>query len=165
MDSHHCFQSKQAFRQLGGNLKITLNNWRKDTVTILSHIEALIDFADEDLPEAIADKIIKKVKKLIFEIESQLSQSQRGERIRDGIHIALLGEPNVGKSSLLNTLANRDVAIVSELAGTTRDLIEVYISLRGYPVILYDTAGIRDELDEVEAEGVRRALKKAKTQT
>jgi len=136
----------------------------------MAYIEAVIDFPDEDVPDSETAKVHPDIKALIDEIAAHLNDGRRGERLRDGIQIAILGAPNAGKSSLLNLLARRDVAIVSPMAGTTRDVIEAHLDLAGYPVILADTAGLRpDDLDATDAatqdaieyEGIRRALSRA----
>ena len=128
---------------------------------ILSNLEAKIDFPDEDLPDDILNNIKKILKKLKLEIRKILDDSKVGERIREGFKIAILGPTNVGKSSLLNYFSKREVAIVSETAGTTRDIIEVHLNIDGYPVVMSDTAGIRTSKDEIEKKGIKLALKKA----
>jgi tRNA modification GTPase len=135
--------------------------WRDRLTRILSHLEAAIDFPDEDLPPEIEDRILGETEGLVAEIERHLADGHRGERLRDGIDVAILGPPNAGKSSLLNRIARRDVAITSPIPGTTRDVIEVAIDLGGYPVVLADTAGLRDSADAIEQEGKRRALQRA----
>ena len=137
----------------------------------MAHLEADIEFPDEDLNEGWADFVSREitpvVKALAAEIRTHLDDGRRGERLRGGIHVAVIGAPNAGKSTLVNALAQRDVAIVSDIAGTTRDVIEVHLDLGGYPVILSDTAGLRpDQIgaegqDSIESEGIRRALKRA----
>lgn len=154
-------QRRQALRQMGGALGRLYDGWRERLVTIMGHWEALIDFPDEDLPERVLDEAKQSVSDLIRDMRAHLGDDRRGERLRDGFHMALVGEPNVGKSSLLNALARREAAIVSEEAGTTRDIIEVHLEIGGFPVILADTAGLRNALGAVEKEGVRRALARA----
>ena len=127
----------------------------------LAHLEADLDFPDEDLPCGIGAAMRKELTALAEEMAAALADGQRGERLRTGLSVALLGAPNAGKSSLLNQLAGRDVAIVSARAGTTRDVIEVHLDLGGLPVVLADTAGLREAQDEIEGEGVRRALARA----
>ncbi len=127
----------------------------------LAHLEAEIDFVDEDLPDDISAGMNAEIRSLINDIDRHLADRQRGERLRAGVSIAIVGAPNVGKSSLINALAQREAAIVSARAGTTRDVIEVHLDLGGYPVILADTAGLRAAGDEIEAEGVRRARERA----
>jgi tRNA modification GTPase len=154
-------QRRQAMRQLGGELGEVYRGWRDRLTRILAHLEAAIDFPDEDLPPEIEDRIRGETEGLVAEIERHLADGHRGERLRDGIDVAILGPPNAGKSSLLNRIARRDVAITSPLPGTTRDVIEVAIDLGGYPVVLADTAGLRDSAEAIEQEGKRRALQRA----
>lgn len=154
-------QRRQALRQLDGALGRLYEGWRSRLVRALAHLEAEIDFPDEGLPPALAEAVQGELVGLGEEIARHLSDHRRGERLRDGIAIAILGAPNAGKSSLLNALAGRDAAIVSERAGTTRDVVEVQLDLAGYPVVLADTAGLREAADEIEQEGVRRALARA----
>jgi tRNA modification GTPase len=150
-------QRRQAQRQMDGALGRLYEGWRADLIASLAHLEAEIDFPDEDLPGGLLARQRLRLEALAGEISAHLDDGHRGERLRGGCHMVILGAPNVGKSSLLNTLARRDAAIVSSHAGTTRDIIEVHLSLGGYPVVLADTAGLRDSSDAVEAEGVRRA--------
>ena len=154
-------QRRQALRQLGGELGDVYRGWRDRLTRILAHLEAAIDFPDEDLPPEIEDRILGETEGLAAEIERHLADGHRGERLRDGIDVAIVGPPNAGKSSLLNRIARRDVAITSPVPGTTRDVIEVAIDLGGYPVVLADTAGLRDSADAVEQEGKRRAVQRA----
>ena len=154
-------QRRQAVRQLGGELGEVYRGWRDRLTRILAHLEAAIDFPDEDLPPEIEDRILGETEGLVAEIERHLADGHRGERLRDGIDVAIVGPPNAGKSSLLNRIARRDVAITSPVPGTTRDVIEVAIDLGGYPVVLADTAGLRDSADAIEQEGKRRALQRA----
>jgi tRNA modification GTPase len=154
-------QRRQALRQMQGALGDLYNGWRDRLSRILAYMEASIDFADEDLPADLADQQKAQVLELSDAVAAHLNDGHRGERLRDGFSIAILGPPNAGKSSLLNALARRDAAIVSSTAGTTRDVIEVHLDLGGYPVMLADTAGLRDSADAIESEGVRRALARA----
>ena len=154
-------QRRQALRQLGGELGDVYRRWRDRLTRILAHLEAAIDFPDEDLPPEIEDRILGDTEGLVAEIERHLADGHRGERLRDGIDVAIVGPPNAGKSSLLNRIARRDVAITSPVPGTTRDVIEVAIDLGGYPVVLADTAGLRDSADAIEQEGKRRAVQRA----
>jgi tRNA modification GTPase len=154
-------QRRQALRQLGGELGDVYRGWRDRLTRILAHLEAAIDFPDEDLPPEIEGRILGETEGLVAEIERHLADGHRGERLRDGIDVAILGPPNAGKSSLLNRIARRDVAITSPVPGTTRDVIEVAIDLGGYPVVLADTAGLRDSADPIEQEGKRRAVQRA----
>ena len=154
-------QRKQALRQMQGGLSDLYEGWRAKLTHALAHLEADIDFSDEDLPEGVAAEVMPQIARLREEIAGHLADNRRGERLRDGLMVAILGAPNVGKSSLLNALARREAAIVSEIPGTTRDVIEVHLDLGGYPVVLADTAGLRESADVIENEGVRRALKRA----
>jgi tRNA modification GTPase len=154
-------QRRQALRQLGGHLGAVYRGWGQRLLRLLAYLEAAIDFPDEDLPPEIEREVAAGAQALADEIEVHLADRHRGERLRDGIAVAILGPPNAGKSSLLNGLARREAAITSPIAGTTRDIIEVAIDLAGYPVVLADTAGLRDSADVIEQEGLRRALKRA----
>ena len=154
-------QRRQAIEIMEGKSSRKFNSWRQKLLKILSHIEAKIDFIEEELPKNILDEIKKDSKKILKEIEQTLNDQKVGERIREGFKIAIVGPTNVGKSSLLNYLSQRDVAIVSETAGTTRDVIETHLDLKGYPVVISDTAGIRDSKDEIEKKGIKLALKRA----
>lgn len=152
---------RQAINQLQGKLGKIYENWRKKIIEITAHIAALIDFPDEEIPPEIYKKICVEVEILNEEIVSHLSDNKVGQKIKEGIKVAIIGAPNVGKSSLLNFLADSEVAIVSEYAGTTRDVIEVRLEIAGILINLYDTAGIRESDDFIEQEGIKRALKKA----
>jgi len=153
-------QRRQALQQMDGALHRLYENWRAKGLRALAYLEAAIDFPDEDLPDGLADEVRVAVAGLQAEIATHL-KDRRGERLRDGLSIAIIGPPNAGKSSLLNLLARREAAIVSETAGTTRDVIEVHLDLGGWPVVLADTAGLRDSGDAIEQEGVRRARARA----
>lgn len=161
IDAETTAQRKQALRQMGGALGGLYDGWRHRLIQILAYFEASIDFSEEDIPDDLVQQTQRDSLILLDEISRHLADGRRGERLRDGIHIAILGAPNAGKSSLLNILARREAAIVSETAGTTRDIIEVQLDLAGYPVVLADTAGIRESADDIEQEGVRRALDRA----
>lgn len=155
-------QRRQAYRQLSGLLGRRAESWRQQVVEALALAEAAIDFADEgDVPETLGEQARGLAQALADEIKEALQSSRRSERLREGLVVAISGAPNVGKSSLLNRIARRDVAIVSPYAGTTRDVIEVHLDLDGYPVTVLDTAGIRESGDPVEIEGVRRAQERA----
>ena len=154
-------QRKQALKIMSGKSSDKFNSWREKLLKILSHIEARIDFPDDDLPKNIITDIQKISKDVLSEIQKTLKDQKVGERIREGYKIAIVGPTNAGKSSLLNYLSKRDVAIVSEIAGTTRDVIETHLNLDGYPVVVSDTAGIRDSKYEIEKKGIKLALNKA----
>ena len=154
-------QRKQAINIMSGRSSNKFNSLRERLIKILSNIEAKIDFPEDDLPKDILKYIHKEIKNIRQEIEKILNDEKVGERIREGFKIAIVGPTNAGKSSLLNYLSKRDVAIVSEIAGTTRDVIEVHLNLDGYPVIISDTAGIRDSKDEIEKKGINLSLKRA----
>jgi len=154
-------QRRQALRQLGGELGALYDRWRQELMRALAHIEAYIDFPEEGLPPSLAERTRATLSGVATEIGRHLEDKRRGERLRDGVSVVILGPPNVGKSSLLNALAGRPAAIVAATAGTTRDVIEVQLDLAGYPVTVADTAGLRDSRDEIEAEGVRRAKARA----
>lgn len=150
-------QRDLALRQLSGSLSGVFDNWAEKLTGIRAHLEAYIDFPDEEIPDAVVDGIVAELGDLIAPMKGFLDDGRRGERLRDGMRIAVVGPPNAGKSSFVNWLAARDVAIVSSHAGTTRDVIEVHLDLGGYPVTVADTAGLRDGGDVIEAEGMRRA--------
>jgi len=154
-------QRQQAIKIMNGKSADKFNFLREKLLKILSHVEAKIDFPEEDLPRNILDEIKNSLKEVIKKIEKILNDQKVGERIREGFKIAILGPTNAGKSSLLNHLSNRDVAIVSEIAGTTRDVIETHLNIDGYPVIISDTAGIRDSKDEIEKKGIKLSLNRA----
>ncbi len=154
-------QRRQAIKIMTGKSSDKFNSLRQKLLKILSNVEAKIDFPEDDLPNDILNNILLEAKNVRQEIEKILNDHKVGEKIREGFKIAIVGPTNVGKSSLLNYLSKRDVAIVSEVAGTTRDVIETYLNLDGYPVIISDTAGIRDSIDEIEKKGIKLALEKA----
>lgn len=153
-------QHEQALFHMGGSLSKLYLNWRKKLIELTALIEVELDFADEDLPDNISNNLHNKIDLIIAEMESHLGESNKGEILRNGFKIAIIGEPNVGKSSLINLLAKRDVAIVSEIAGTTRDAIEVNLNIAGFPVVIVDTAGLRESNDKVENLGINIALTK-----
>lgn len=167
IDAETQAQRQQALAQMGGALSRLYNGWADALKKSLAYAEAVIDFPDEDVPDEQIATIVPQVEKIRGAIDDHLNDNHRGERLRGGIHVAVIGPPNAGKSSLVNALAQRDVAIVSDLAGTTRDVIEVHLDIGGYPVILADTAGLRpDQVDDgahgkIESEGIRRALDRA----
>ena len=154
-------QRKQAIKIMSGKSSDKFNSLRERLLKILSNIEAKIDFPDEDLPDKILKNIHSETKSIKNEIDKILNDQKVGERIREGFKIAIIGPTNAGKSSLLNYLSKRDIAIVSEIAGTTRDVIEAHLNLNGYPVVISDTAGIRDSKDEIEKKGIKLALERA----
>ncbi|MCA8932625.1 MAG: tRNA uridine-5-carboxymethylaminomethyl(34) synthesis GTPase MnmE [Rhodospirillaceae bacterium] len=157
-------QRRQALRQMGGALRTRYDGWRTRLLAALAHLEADLDFPDEDLPAGIAAAVAPEVAALAEEITRHLDDGGAAERVRSGVAVAILGPPNAGKSSILNKLARRPAAIVSHIAGTTRDVVEVHLDLAGLAVTLWDTAGLRDDGgDEIEAEGIRRSLERAET--
>ena len=154
-------QRQQAIKIMSGESSGKFNSWREGLLKILSNVEAKIDFPDEDLPEDIIKNIKINSEKIKSEIMKTLNDQKVGERIREGFKIAIVGPTNAGKSSLLNYLSRREVAIVSEIAGTTRDVIETHLNIDGLPVVVSDTAGIRESKDEIEKKGIKLALKRA----
>ena len=154
-------QRQQAIKIMTGKSASKFNELREKLLKILSHVEAKIDFPDEDLPEEILKNIKKNSNEVFLDINKILNDQKVGERIREGFKIAIIGPTNAGKSSLLNHLSNRDAAIVSEIAGTTRDVIETHLNIDGYPVVVSDTAGIRESKNEIEKKGIKLALNKA----
>jgi len=154
-------QRQQAIKIMSGKSSDKFNSLREKLLKILSNVEAKIDFPEDDLPEDMIKNIKIDSEKIRNKIEKILDDQKVGERIREGFKIAIIGPTNAGKSSLLNYLSNRDVAIVSEIAGTTRDVIEAHLNLDGYPVVISDTAGIRESQDEIEKKGIKLALKRA----
>jgi len=156
-------QRRQALGQMAGTFARIAEDWTLRLTRTLAHVEAAIDFPDEDLPDDLLGPARIVAEALEREIKARLADGRRGEILRDGLSVALIGPPNSGKSSLMNALAGREAAIVSAQAGTTRDVIEVHLDLGGYPVILADTAGLRDSADPIEAEGIRRARARAES--
>lgn len=154
-------QRRQALAQAEGALASLYDGWRQALIAASAHLEATIDFAEEDLPPGADAGARAALEDLARALDAHLADARRGERLRAGVQVALIGPPNAGKSTLLNLLAGRDAAIVSETAGTTRDVIEVHLDLGGYAVIVADTAGLRDSDDAIEREGVRRAAARA----
>ncbi|MFZ4541494.1 MAG: tRNA uridine-5-carboxymethylaminomethyl(34) synthesis GTPase MnmE [Rickettsiales bacterium] len=161
IDAETASQHQQAMRQLGGTTTQRVEALRMGILEPLALMEAYIDFPDEEIPESVLNDSQSRVAAITQEIQSLLDDGGIGEKIRDGLDIVILGAPNAGKSSLLNVLAKRDAAIVSPEAGTTRDLIEVPMEIGGYAVTLVDTAGLRDAVGNIEAEGIRRARQRA----
>lgn len=156
-------QRHQALKQLDGALKDQYIGWRDRLTAILAHIEVLIDFPDEDIPHSVKGKVLGDIGQLRNELEVALAQSKHGQQIREGYRIAIIGRPNAGKSTLFNALLRNETAIVTPIAGTTRDVIEAQIRLGGHSALIYDTAGLHETQDIVEAEGIRRALIRAQT--
>jgi tRNA modification GTPase len=162
IDAETRAQARQALQQLDGALGRLYQRWRRILLGALARLEAEIDFApEEDVPDDLLSGVRPEVQRMSAEIAAHLADGHRGERLRAGLTVAVVGPPNAGKSSLVNRLARRDVAIVTPLPGTTRDVLEVHLDLAGYPVSLLDTAGLREAADVIEAEGVRRARERA----
>jgi tRNA modification GTPase len=162
VDAETPAQLRQALSQYDGALAALYESWRAELIAALAHAEAAIDFSDDGVSETEFDAARAGARKIIGTIEHHLDDQRRGEALREGLRLTILGPPNAGKSSLINALAQRDAAIVSEIPGTTRDVIELRLNLGGYLVHVADTAGLRETKDAVEAEGVRRALAQAK---
>lgn len=162
IDAETTAQRHQALRQLEGALSRRYDDWRDRLIHVLAMLEAAVDFPDEELPEDVAERARPGVESLIADLDLALADGKRGQQIRDGFRIALTGAPNAGKSSLFNALIGRDAAIVTPIAGTTRDVIEAALVLGGRKVLIADTAGLRDTDDVIEAEGVSRARAWAK---
>lgn len=160
IDAETSLQQKVALRQMGGELLNLYNNWRNDLVNILAHVEAYIDFPDEEIPENVVFKIKNDVFKVVDAIEGHIKGNNVGERLKDGFRVVIAGPANAGKSSLINAIAKKNVAIVSDIAGTTRDAIDTYIDLKGFPVVFTDTAGLRESNDAIEQIGISLAKEK-----
>jgi tRNA modification GTPase len=154
-------QATQALRQLSGELKSLYDDWRQRLTRAQAHLEAAIDFADDDIPPTLIGDVRAALSALLKEMQSHLEDARRGERLREGVRAVIIGAPNAGKSSLLNRLAQREAAIVTAIPGTTRDLLDVALDVGGYPLLITDTAGLRESTDVIEQEGVRRALARA----
>ncbi|MDW3098265.1 MAG: tRNA uridine-5-carboxymethylaminomethyl(34) synthesis GTPase MnmE [Alphaproteobacteria bacterium] len=161
IDAETAGQRRLALAQAEGGLTARCADWKAQLVKALALIEAEIDFSDEELPEGLSDQAVSMISSVHGEMMQILASASAGEVMRDGVQVAILGPPNVGKSSLMNRLARREAAIVSDISGTTRDIIEVRLDLAGIPVVLADTAGLRDTDDPVEREGIARAKSKA----
>ena len=153
-------QHNQALSQMDGSLNKLYLSWRKSLIELVAYLEADIDFAEEDIPDDVLKNINEKIEKLLAEMNEHINQRNQGEILRDGYRVAIVGTPNVGKSSLINLLANRDVAIVSDREGTTRDALEVRLNIAGFPVVFTDTAGLRQTTDEIEKKGIEITQKK-----
>ena len=163
IDAETEMQHKQAVAQLGGALEKVYEQWRQQILKIISLLEAYIDFPDEDIPQSTILEVENKIKSLTKSINNHLNDNNRGERLRNGIKLTIIGRPNAGKSSLVNHIMQRDLSIVSDIAGTTRDIIEGYIDISGYPIILQDTAGINiNTNDKIEQQGIEKALNAAR---
>lgn len=156
-------QRKQALVQMEGRLGNMYESWRQSLVHDMAYLEAFIDFPEEDIPPEKMALIDAGIANLCQKIEAHLADERKGERLREGFLIALVGSPNVGKSSLINALSKEEVAIVSDEAGTTRDVVQAHLDIAGFPVILADTAGLRESCQSIEAQGIERAVRKAKT--
>ena len=154
-------QRAQAYTQMNGALGQKYEAWRKELKHHMAYLEAFIDFPEEDIPPEKLDRIDMDVRGLAEKIALHLDDEKKGQKLRDGFQIAIVGRPNAGKSSLINALTKKDVAIVSQTAGTTRDVVEAHLDVSGFPVILADTAGLREGAEEIETEGIRRAVKRA----
>lgn len=161
IDAETSEQQKFAVRQMEGSLKNLYDGWREQLLKVLSHLEAYIDFPEEDIPQDAIQQIENTVFKIKNDIQQHLNSSNIGESLRDGFRVVILGEPNAGKSSLINALTSRDTVIVSDIAGTTRDAIDIHMDIDGYPVIFTDTAGLRDTHEEIEQKGIQIAYDKA----
>ena len=155
-------QRQQALRFIQGNASNYYNSLRDKLIKSLAYIEAKIDFAEDDIPDAVLKDVHTAIEEIYIEIKKTLEDQRVGEKIREGFKVSIIGEVNAGKSSLLNLLSKRDVAIVSDEKGTTRDIIEVYLNLDGYPVILADTAGIRESENNIEKKGIELAINRSK---
>ena len=162
IDAETSEQQKYAIRQMEGGLKNLYDGWREELLKVYAYLEAYIDFPDEDIPETIKESNLNTVFKLIKEIDEHLCNANYGERMREGFRVVIAGPANAGKSSLLNAIVKRKAAIVSDIAGTTRDAVDVNLNIKGYPVIFTDTAGIRDASDVIEQQGIEIAFDKIK---
>lgn len=163
IDAETSEQQKYAIRQLSGNLKNLYSSWREDLVKTLSYLEAFIDFPEEDIPEYLYNDILNTVFKIKENITLHLKDNSVNERLKNGFQIVIAGATNAGKSSLINTLAKRNAVIVSDIAGTTRDAIDINLDIKGYPVVITDTAGIRETDNPIEKQGIEIAKEKIET--
>ena len=161
IDAETEVQRRQALRVLSGAVGKRAEGWRKDLIRAGALVEATIDFADEDVPVDVTPEVLELIDGLLIDLRREIAGTGVAERVRDGFEVAILGAPNAGKSTLLNALAGREAAITSEIAGTTRDVIEVRMDLDGLAVTLLDTAGLRETLDPVEQIGIARAVSRA----
>ena len=163
IDAETSEQQKYAIRQLSGNLKNLYSSWRQDLVKTLSYLEAFIDFPEEDIPEELYNDILNTVFKVKENITLHLNGNNVNERLKNGFNIVITGATNAGKSSLINTLTKRNAVIVSDIAGTTRDAIDINLDIKGYPVVITDTAGIRETDNPIEKQGIEIAKEKIET--
>ena len=163
IDAETSEQQKYAVRQMDGELKNLYSGWRSDLVKVLAHLEAFIDFPDEDIPVSVMGEMKNTVFKVENDVTRHLQDDKIGERLREGFRVVIVGPPNAGKSSLLNAIAKREAAIVSDIAGTTRDAVDIHLDLGGYPVMFTDTAGLREAEEEIEKKGIEIAYNKIKT--
>lgn len=162
IEAETILQHRQALRQAGGELEKLYESWRVKLLTIISLLEAYIDFPEEEIPEETLKTVTSTIEELKIIITNHLNDNRKGEILRSGIKMSIIGPPNVGKSSLLNFMVQREMAIVSNIAGTTRDIIETHLDIGGYPIVLQDTAGIRESNDLIEQEGIKRAIESAR---
>ena len=160
IDAETSEQQKYAIKQMSGNLRNLYNSWRGDLVKILSYLEAFIDFPEEDIPQNLYDEILNTVFKVKTDIVNHITNNNVNERLRNGFRIVLTGATNAGKSSLINSLTKRNAVIVSDIEGTTRDAIDINLDIKGYPVIITDTAGIRETNNPIEKQGIEIAKEK-----
>jgi tRNA modification GTPase len=158
VDAETLGQARQATAQLRGDLGVRYAAWRSDLVGVLAHLEAAVDFPDEDIPPDVAARALIPLEALVQELDRALADGARGRRVRDGYKVAIMGAPNAGKSSLFNLLLGREATIVTPVPGTTRDVVEVVLTLDSFRIVLADMAGLRTTADGIEAEGIRRAL-------